>query len=422
MAQYVTPMRTTPFHPRTSQLCTSFAWKEWAGYAAVCHYTPHSEAEVFAVRSTAGLLDVTPLYKYDVRGPDAGEFLSRIWTRDISAIGVGRVVYSAMCDENGWMLDDGTVARLGPDHYRCTSSEPWLGWFIRHSRGFDVEFEETTEKLCGLALQGPRARAILKGITEFDMDRMRFFRVRKTVVCGVPAWVSRTGYTGDLGYEIFCGNEHALALYDGIMAAGAPHGLIPMGLDALDVARIEAGFVLQGIDYVCAHQCIIDELKSTPDDAGLGWTVDLDRAPFIGQAAIQAERKRGSTWDLVGLEIDWEALEGLYQESGVPPHLAPEACRASVPVYDEEGNQVGQATSTTWSPTTKRYLALAQVRRPHHLIGTELRIEHTPKFERQTLPVTVVQRPFFDPERKRSTPGGAKLDSAATAAPVEAPS
>ncbi len=402
-------MRTTPFHPRTSALCTSYAWKEWAGFAAVCHYTPHSEAEVFAVRSTAGLLDVTPLYKYDVKGPDAGAFLARIWTRDISTIGVGRVVYSAMCDEHGWMLDDGTIARLAPEHYRCTSSEPWYEWFLRHSRGFDVEITETTESICGLALQGPRARAILKGITEFDMDRMRFFRVRKTTVGGVPAWVQRTGYTGDLGYEIFCENEHALALYDAITAAGAPHGMVPMGLDALDVARIEAGFVLQGIDYITAKSCLIDALKSTPDDAGLGWTVDLDREPFIGSDAIRAERERGPVWDLVGLEIDWEALDVLYAEEGIPPHLAPEACRLSVPVYDGEGTQVGQATSTTWSPTCKRYLALAQVRRPHNFLGTELKIEHTPLFERRTLPATVVEKPFFDPPRKRTTPGSAPM-------------
>ena len=398
-------MRTTPFHSRTSELCTSFAWKEWAGYAAVCHYTPHSEAEVFAVRSTAGRLEVTPLDKYDVSGPDAGAFLAHVWTRDIRAIGVGRVVYSAMCDEDGWMLDDGTVARLGPDHFRCTSSEPWLGWFIRHSRGFDVEITETTDTICGLALQGPRARAILKGITEFDMDRMRFFRVRKTVVGGVPAWVQRTGYTGDLGYEVFCENKHALALYDALTEAGRPHGMVPMGLDALDVARIEAGFVLQGVDYVTAKNCLIDGLKSTPDDAGLGWTVDLDRGPFVGSEAIKAERSRGPVWDLVGLDVDWEAMEEMYAGLGIPPHLAPEACRLPVPVYDRDGVQVGQATSTTWSPTCKQYLALAQVRRPHHLQGTELFIEHTPVFERLKLPATVVDKPFFEPERKRSTPG-----------------
>ena len=397
-------MQTTPFHPRLRAHSTSFDWKEWAGYAAPCTYSPHTEAEFFALRSTAGLLDVTPLYKYDVHGPDAGAFLARVWTRDISKIGVGRVVYSAMCDESGHMLDDGTVARIGPDHFRCTSSEPWLAWFLKHSRGFDVRIEDTTDAICGLALQGPRARAVLRGITEFDMDRMRFFRIRATTIAGLPVWVSRTGYTGDLGYEIFCENSHALALWDAIMEAGAPHGLIPIGLNALDVARIEAGFVLQGVDYISAKSCLVDALKSTPDDAGLGWTVDLDRDYFVGQQAIRAERKRGPVWDLVGLNISWEGLEDLYAEYEIPPHLAPEACRAAVPVYNWDGEQVGQVTSTTWSPTVKRYLALAQVRRPHNEIGRDLYVEHTPMFERRKVLATVVEKPFFDPPRKRDTP------------------
>jgi aminomethyltransferase len=398
-------MRTSPFHPRTSAACDSYSWKEWAGLAAVCTYQPHSEAEYFALRSTAGLLDISPLYKYDVVGPDAAIFLARIWTRDMSKIGVGRVVYSSMCDEAGKLLDDGTIARLGPEHFRCTSSEPWLAWFSQHSRGFDVEIRDTTDSICGLALQGPRARQILDIVTDFDMNRMRFFRVRKMTIAGCPVWVSRTGYTGDLGYEIFCENAHAIALWDAITAAGTDHGLIPIGLDALDVSRIEAGFVLQGVDYISAAHCVVEELKSTPDEAGLGWTVDLDRSPFIGQKAIKAERERGIKWDLVGLEISWPQLEELYSGYGLPPHLAPVACRASVPVYDAEGNQVGQVTSTTWSPTCKRYIALAQLLRPHHEIGTELQVEHTPQFERRTVTATVVEKPFFDPPRKRHTPG-----------------
>jgi aminomethyltransferase len=402
--------RPTPFHPRTAAYSTSFAWKEWAGYAAVCSYDAHSEAEYFAVRSTAGLLDITPLYKLDLKGPDAARLLSRVWTRDIAPIGVGRVVYSAMCDAAGHMLDDGTIARLGPQHFRCTSSEPWGAWIGRHGRGMDVTIEDTTDTVAALALQGPRARQILKPVVEFDMDRMRFFRVRATTLSGIPVHISRTGYTGDLGYEIWVDNEKAVDLWDALMAAGEPHGMIPIGLDALDVSRIEAGFVLQGIDYITARRCLITAQKSTPDDAGLGWTVDLEREPFIGQAAIQAERQRGSTWDLVGLEISWPEIEALYASYGVPPHLAPVACRSAVPVYDAEGVQVGQATSTTWSPTTKRYLALAQIRRPHNKVGNTLQIEHTVEFERRRVGATVVDKPFFDPPRKRSTPGARKKE------------
>ncbi len=357
------------------------------------------------MRSMAGLLDVSPLYKVDLTGPDAALLLSRIWTRDISAIGVGRVVYSAMCDEDGYLLDDGTVARLGPEHFRCTSSEPWFAWMLRYARGLEVDIVDTTDTLAALALQGPRARAVLKPIVEFDMDRMRFFRVRRTTLAGVPVHISRTGYTGDLGYEIWVDKDRAVEVWDALIESGGAHGLLPVGLDALDVCRIEAGFVLQGVDYISARNCLIDSRKSTPDDAGLGWTVDLDRPGFVGQAAIQAEREQGSEWDLVGLDISWPGIEELYREYGLPPHLAPVACRSAVPVYNCDGKQVGQATSTTWSPTCKRYLALAQVRRPYNDIGRVLEIEHTVEFERRRVEATVVQRPFFDPVRKRSTPG-----------------
>jgi len=402
--------RQTPFHARIEACSTSYAWKEWAGYAAASCFDAHTEAEYFAIRATAGLLDVTPLYKLDVTGADAARLLSRVWTRDITKLKRGQVVYSAMCDAAGHMLDDGTIARLGETHFRCTSSEPWAAWTARHGRGMDVHIEDTTDQVAALALQGPRAREILKPIVQFDMDRMRFFRMQETTLSGIPVQISRTGYTGDLGYEIWTANAHAEALWDALMAAGAPHGMIPIGLNALDVSRIEAGFVLQGVDYITARHCLIDAQKSTPDDAGLGWTVDLDRAPFIGQAAIRAERSRGPTWDLVGLEISWPEIDALYAGYGVPPHLAPEACRSAVPVYDSEGTQVGQATSTSWSPTCKRYLALAQVRRPHHEIGTQLQIEHTVEFERNTVLATVVDKPFFDPPRKRSTPGAKRSE------------
>ena len=405
--------RRTPFHERTAALNRAFAWKEWAGYAAVCTYDLHSEREYVAFRHTAGLIDVTPLYKVDVKGPDAGKLLSRVWTRDIAKISRGQVVYSALCDEHGWCMDDGTVARIGPEHYRMSSSEPWVRWLHRWSRGLKVELEDTTDKLAALSLQGPMAREILKGIVEFDMDKMRFFRIRKTTLAGLPVRISRTGYTGDLGYEIWMDNEHALGVWDALIEAGRPYGMEPAGLDAMDVTRIEAGFVLQGVDYVTAKACITETLKSTPEDAGLGWTVDLERDPFVGQAALLAEKERGPKWDLVGLELDWPELERLYEDYNLPPHLAPVACRQAVPLYDPTGRrQVGQATSSVWSPTIKRYVALGQVHREWNALETPLRIEHTPEFERRQVTARVVEKPFFDPERKRSVPAKTQAGAA----------
>ena len=406
--------RQTPFHPRTAALCCSYAWKEWAGYAAVCNYDRHSEREYFAFRHTAGLIDITPLFKYEITGPDAGAFLSRVWCRDIASIGRGRVVYSSMVDERGKMLDDGTIARIGEQHYRVTSSEAWLGWFHRHARGYQVTIEESTDDIAALALQGPLARQILKPLVEFDMDRMRFFRIRRTTLAGIPLWISRTGYTGDLGYELWVDNVDALRLWDALTEAGAPLGMEPVGLDALDVVRIEAGFVLQGIDYVSAKFCLNEFRKSTPCEAGLSSTVDLERDLFVGQGALLAERARGPAWELVGLELSWSELEVLYASYNLPPHLAPAASRAALPVYDPAGRkQIGQITSSVWSPLLKKSIALAQVRAAWAAPGTVLKAECTPEFERRQVSATVVPRPFFDPERKRHTPGSGKNKEAA---------
>ena len=405
--------RPTPLHPRTAALCTSYAWKEWAGHLAVCNYDAHSEREYFAFRHDAGLIDVSPLHKYDVRGKDAAAFLAHVWTRDITRLPPGRVVYGAMCNEDGHCLDDGTVANLGDGRYRVSSSEPWLSWYGRHSRGFDVSIVDESERIAALSLQGPRARAILQPIVEADLDALRFFSVVAATIAGKPGWVSRTGYTGDLGYELWVEPGDACAVWDAVLAAGQDHGIQPAGLDAMDVARIEAGFVLQGVDYVTAKDCITESLKSTPGDAGLGWTVKLEREGWIGRDALLAERDRGgSTWQLVGLEVSWPELEALYDRYKLPPHLAPHVCRLAVPVYDAGGKQVGQATSSTWSPVLKRYLALAQVHRPHGEIGTSLRIEHTPEFERCRVTATVVDRPFYDPAQKASTPAASTKGAA----------
>ncbi|MCO4768889.1 MAG: aminomethyltransferase family protein [Deltaproteobacteria bacterium] len=408
--------RHTPFHPRTAALCHSYAWKEWAGQLAVCNYDRHSEREYFAFRHNAGLIDVSPLYKYDVRGPDAADFLAHVWTRDCNKLKPGRMYYGAMCNEDGHTLDDGTIANLGEGLFRATTSEPWLGWYGRHSRGFDVSIEDVTDRIAALSLQGPLAREILQGITDADLDALRFFGITSCTVAGQAGHISRTGYTGDLGYEIWVDPDGALPLWDALQTAGAPFGMQPAGLDAMDVTRIEAGFVLQGVDYVSAKSCITESLKSTPDDASLGWTVKLDREGWIGRDALLRERDAGgSKWQLVGLEIDWAELEQLYDSYKLPPHLAPHASRAALPVWNADGKQVGQATSSTWSPQLKRYIALAQVHRPYAAEGTALTIEHTPEFERHRITATVVDKPFYNPPQKTFTPAKAKAKKEAVA-------
>ncbi len=395
----------TPFHPRTRALCRSYLWKEWAGYYAVRCYDAHSEREYFAIRNAAALLDVSPLYKYEFVGPDAAAVLARIVSRDITRLRRGRVTYCCWCDAEGKVLDDGTVARIGEEHFRLTSSEPWLFWFRRLARGARVRITDSSKDLAALALQGPRSRAILDELVDFDMDRMRFFRVRRVQLAGRGVWVSRTGYTGDLGYEIWMDPADALPVWDALIEAGAPHRLEPVGLDALDVSRLEAGFVLQGVDYYSARGCLIPSRKSSPFEAGLGATVELERGGFIGQAALKAERERGSEWALVALSLDWEELEALYARWDLPPQLAPAAWRSPVPVYASDGRtQIGQATSGTWSPTLKQYIALATVRARYGAERQRLRMEYTVEYERRQVAATVVARPPFDPERKRSVP------------------
>jgi aminomethyltransferase len=391
----------SPFHPRTAALCTSFRWKEWAGYLAVSAYDTNIEPEYYALRHAAGLLDVSPLFKYEITGPDAGLYLARLLVRDICRLKVGQVAYCCWCDDDGKILDDGTVTRLGERHYRVTAAEPAYTWFQERSRGFEVQVEDSSDRLAALALQGPHSRAVLKQISEPNIDALGFFDGAAVRLDGFEAYVTRTGYTGDLGYEIWVESERALPLWDRLMATGKPYGITPVGLDALDIARVEAGFIMSGVDYFNAHHCLIESQKSTPYELDLGWLIDLDREPFIGQAALQADHRREPAWALVGLEIDWDELERLYDEFGLPPHLPLTAWRAAVPLY-VEGRQVGQATSGAWSPTLKKNLALGSVLAAYGRLGTRLQIEVTVEYQRRVVTATVVKRPFFNPDRKRS--------------------
>lgn len=397
----------SPLHDRTAPLVSSYLWKDWAGYAAVRRFDAYSEREYFAIRTTAGLQDYSPLTKYDLVGPDAKRLASRLSTRDISRLGTGRIAYTLMCNEAGWVIDDGTIQVLGDTHVRLTMAERWLHWLHEHARGFDVAITDVTRDLAILSLQGPAARRVLDPLCAFDLDRMRFFRVRQTTVAGVACTVGRTGYTGDLGFEITVPSDQAGPVWDALVEEGRPHQIEPIGLDALDVARIEAGYMLQGCDYHSARSVLTDARKSTPDELAMGWAVDLDdrEIPFVGQRAIEAQRREKSArWALVGLVYDVPFLERLYDSYGMPPHFAPEACRDAVPVYRGK-EQVGQATSHTWSPVLKQRIALASVRPSLARPGTTLYAEYTVDFDRRRVPVRVVDKTFYAPERKTSVPG-----------------
>jgi len=392
----------SPFHPRTSARCTSLLWKDWAGYYAVRSYDTYMEREYYAFRHAAGMIDVTPLFKYEVHGPDAAAFLSRVMVRNIAKLKTGQVTYCCWCDDAGKVVDDGTVTRLEEDHFRVTSAEPSLAWLRRYTRGYRVTLEDSSERLAALSVQGPTSREILKRVTGADLDTLRFFRLERCRIDGFDAIVTRTGYTGDLGFEVWTDAEHACALWDALEREGGAYGLLPAGLDAMDVARVEAGFVMNGVDYYSAHHCLIESRKSTPYELALGWTVNLDREPFTGQAALQREKALGATRHFVGLAVDWDAFEAEFAAKGLPPEVPAAAWRDPRPVYTPDGQQVGQATSGAWSPMLKQNLALATVRAGHHEEGTELRLEVTVEYERKPVKAIVTRKPFFDPERKRA--------------------
>jgi glycine cleavage system T protein (aminomethyltransferase) len=393
---------TTPFHSRTAALNHHLGWKEWAGFFAVTSYEATPEREYNAIRQAAGLLDVSPLFKYRVSGRDARTLVDRVVTRDMAKVATGQVVYTSWCDGAGKVIDDGTVARLSDDVYRWTAAEPNLRWITLNAAGLDVRIEDVSEATAALALQGPTSRAILESCAEGgDVASLPYFRLTHARIGGVPVEVTRTGYTGDLGYEIWMDAGDAPRVWDALMAAGAPYDITPIGLLALDMARIEAGLILLDVDYVGVKKALIDSQRYTPYEIGLGRLVAANKAPFVGQAALRREREAGPARQLVGLDVDWDDLERLHDEAGLPPQLPATASRLSLPVYDGE-RQVGKATSQTWSPTLKKLIALGTVATNVSAPGTRLHMEFTVDHQRRRVLVTVAPLPFFDPPRKRA--------------------
>lgn len=394
-------IKTTPFHSRTAALVRGQTWRRWAGYVAASSYDLVHDLEYAAIRGTAALIDVTPLFKYRLRGAHAGALLDRIVTRDVARCAVGQVMYTPWCDPEGKVIDDGTVTRLEDERFRLTSAHPNLRWLHQNAVGMDVEIEDETDETAALSLQGPLAREILARLADTDVTGLRFFRAASARLGGIPATVTRTGYTGDLGYEIWVDNDQAVRLWDLLIVTGAPYGLLPTGLLAMDVARIEAGLLLIDVDYVSARRAMIEPQKSSPFELNLEWAVARGKAPFVGQRALEAERDCGSSWALRGLVVDWDSLEALFIEVGLPPQLPTTAWRTSTPVY-ADGKQVGYATSGCWSPLLKKYIALAHVERSYAEPGSEVALEMTVEHRRKKARATVVKTPFFDPERKRS--------------------
>ncbi|HYL90558.1 MAG TPA: aminomethyltransferase family protein [Burkholderiales bacterium] len=391
-------LKTTPFHERTAALCASHAWRRWAGHVVASSYELTHEREYHVIRAAAALFDVSPLYKYRVEGRDAARLLDLVVPRNVLKAEIGQVLYTPWCDHAGKVIDDGTVARLGEGLFRITSAEPNLRWLEDNAAGMDLEIADVSDSIAALSLQGPMAWSILESL---GAPPLKYFRITSARIRNTPVEISRTGYTGDVGFEIWMDRASALPVWDALIEVGQAYGIMPAGMLALDLARIEAGLMLIDVDYVPARKALIDSQLSSPYELDLGWTVDLAKERFIGRDALAKEKARGAQWQFVGIELEWHSLERLYAEVGLATRLPSAAWRMSVPIYSG-GEQVGYATSGGWSPLLKKYIALAHLRAPWFALGTSLEMEITVEHRRKRAAARVVKKPFFDPPRKRA--------------------
>jgi aminomethyltransferase len=395
-------LKKTPFHARTAALMQADQWRRWAGYTAASAYEMTHDREYLAMRNACALIDVSPLCKYQISGADSLRFLNRLVTRDVSTCPVGGMLYTPWCNSRGQVIDDGTIARLGEQSYRLTSAEPNLRWLEDNAIGMQVRIEDVSEQIAALALQGPQSRALLMTLTDAPLAELKYYRFLNTTIANTPVMISRTGYTGDLGYELWLTAERASTehVWDALVAAGRSFALQPAGIWALDVARIEAGLIMLDVDYTPANKAITDAQASTPLELGLQWAVSWNKGSFVGRKALLEERARGSVTSLVGLEIDHAEFERQHHALGLPVPYPFLAWRAVVPLH-ADGAQVGYATSGVWSPTLKKYIALGHLQPRHAAAGASVTIELDVDRYRRPFEARVAKLPFFNPARKR---------------------
>jgi len=396
--------RPTPFHSRTDALCESKNWIEWSGYLSAQTYEMDHIHEYNAIRLGAGLFDVSPLFKYFIRGRDAVALMNRVITRDASKCRVGQILYTAWCDDEGKIIDDGTVARMGEDLFRMTAATPSLCWLQDNAFGMDVEIEEVTDSYGALALQGPTSRDLLQQLTDADLGDLKYFRMVDTKLAGIPVNISRNGYTGDLGYEIFAEPDHCERIWDALIESGVSYKLMPAGMVALDMVRIEAGMLLLDADFHSASTAMFEVEKTSPYELGLGWMINDKKEYFVGQSALRREKARGPATCTVGLEIDVLDLEKVFAQNSMPLQLPYKSWVDAIPVYSDsdQRDHIGRATSGTWSPVMKKYAVIGRVKPEFAKIGTRVYVEQTVEARRYAVSATVVKMPFFDPPRKRA--------------------
>jgi len=397
-------IRTTPFHERTAALNQTQLWSHWSNFLVADRYQLSDKAEYFAVRTAAGVFDTSPLYKYRIKGRGAEAYLAGVLARDIRACPAGQAQYTCWLDERGFVVEDGVILHPRRDEYLLTSAEPNSAWFADRIGRRDVRIEEASDEMGALALQGPRSRGLLAKLVP-QVERLPYFGVCSGEIGGAEVTVSRTGYSGDLGYEIWVGAADALRVWDALWESAQGYGVQPFGLAALSMLRIEAGLLLLEADFDSSRYAWNDAHRSTPLELGWGWMFgDLkrdDRA-FIGRRALERElAERTSRWAMRGLVVDWQDYDRVYDEAGLIPPKDHAPVVEDWMVYDDVHQQrVGYATSFMYSPVLQRHIAIARVRPDVAEPGTRVRLEFTVDHHYEQVAAHVARLPLYAPERK----------------------
>lgn len=395
--------KTTPFFPRLEPLNIPKFWTHWSGYLSAAQYQYSVISEYYATRDGVALFDTTPLFKYHIRGVEAERFLSRVLARDIQRCAVGQAQYTVWCNPAGFVVEDGVILHLAENEYLLSAARPNMRYFANLVKDEQVEIEDVSTKYAVLAVQGPKSLAVLSQFTDV-LDDLAYFRLLKTTIAGCEMWVSRTGFTGSRGYELWLKPEDALTVWDALMAAGDDYNIVPMGEKALMMARIEAGLLLIDVDFSSARHAWVDAQRETPIELGWGWMfrgLEGDKRPFIGRSAIEEEiNTQSSRWLTVGLEIDYYDYERLYREIGIMPPKDAMLVEDTHTLYTTQGEYAGYATSVMYSPILKKHIAIAKL--PLHLsqVGTEVRLELVPIRRPVSVLARVVKMPFYNPVEK----------------------
>lgn len=398
-------IRKTPFHDRTSAANETGLWSHWAGYLAPDRYQMSDKFEYFAVRNSAGVFDTSPLYKYWIHGRDAERYLSGVLIRDIRRCPPGRAQYTAWCDDDGWVMEDGVIFRHSEEEFLLTSARSNLSYFDGLIGGRSVQVEDVSEQYGALALQGPYARQVL-GQLAAGTDDLRYFHLAATRIGETAVTISRTGYTGDLGYEIWVSAEDAVDVWDSVFEAAAPFGVIPVGQDAILIARIEAGLLLVDVDYHSARYAWNDDQRSSPLELNLGWmlrSLESDDRVFIGRRSIEREVKEGtSRWKTVGVAVDWQEWARAHNERGIITPKDHTPVHGVMMLYDENLEQIGYVSSFVYSPLLQRHIGIARVHPDHAETGTKVDLEVTIDHRYEVVASRVTRLPFYDPSRKKA--------------------